>query len=351
MTAKVIFRCDAGSKPEIGSGHIVRSINLANALIEKKCLTRSDIVFYTRGDNQYQLGGFLLTKSGFNYKVFSKNELISNSLSEINILKSSSADLIFMDRLETSKELVTKIISKGKKIITFDDYGDGRLSANLSICAILDDLPQSNNVFKGYEYLILSNSLNTHFKFNNKPNTIVATFGGHDARDLCQHFLNNISELPNSLEVDIILGRLSIPKINNYLKQIISLGMQERICIHNTPSNYYDIISKADVAVCSGGLSIFEFAACGVPSIGLPQYTHQLNTIIKLANDGICLLGSNSMTLSNKKFLSTLNELLLNYELRKDIALTASKKINGNGLMKVINLLVEKFPENLKSEH
>jgi len=70
MIKKVIFRCDAGSMNEIGSGHIVRSINLANALVNRGFLLRSEIVFYTRGDKKYLLGDKLLMKSGFEYKVF-----------------------------------------------------------------------------------------------------------------------------------------------------------------------------------------------------------------------------------------------------------------------------------------
>jgi UDP-2,4-diacetamido-2,4,6-trideoxy-beta-L-altropyranose hydrolase len=345
MIKKVIFRCDAGSMNEIGSGHIVRSINLANALVNRGFLLRSEIVFYTRGDKKYLLGDKLLMKSGFEYKVFSRNELKSNSISEINILKSSSANLIFMDRLETTRELVKKIINEGKKIVTFDDYGSGRMFASLAICAILNDLPDSRNLYKGYDYLILSNNLYKLSEFKNTPNKIVATFGGYDARNLCQHFLDNISALPNYFSVDIILGNVKNLKLENYLDQIVSMKIQDRVSIHNRPSKYYEIISQADIAISSGGLSIFEFAANGIPSIGLPQYIHQLNTIIKLENEGISILGSDNMNLSDKKFISTLDKLINNSKTRKNLALNASQKINGNGLIKVIDLLVEKFPE------
>ena len=101
MKRKVIFRCDAGHAPEIGTGHITRSKTLANNLIENGLLGRNDIIFYTRNDPGYNLGIDYLVGSGFEYQVFSNNELEANSSSELNVLKNSNAILIIMDRLET----------------------------------------------------------------------------------------------------------------------------------------------------------------------------------------------------------------------------------------------------------
>ena len=344
MSEKVIFRCDAGSKQEVGSGHIMRSINLANDFLNQGLIDRNDLVFYTRGDNQFQLGEKLLHNSGFKYKVFSNNELRSNSQSEINILRSSGASLIIIDRLETTKELVVEIISEDKKIVTFDDYGSGRSFATFSICAILDDLPEAKNLYRGYDYLILSNKIKELPNFNALPKRIVATFGGHDARDLTQHFIDNIPHLPDYCSVDIIIGSDLLSKFSVYSRQVKLLRVHKKVAIHARPSNYYQILSKADIGVCSGGLSIFEFASIGIASIGLPQYMHQLITILKLEKDGICLLGSNNMNLSNEKFNSTLKILLNNSQIRQEMSNNATKKIPSNGLMKVTQLFKERFP-------
>ena len=343
MSEKVIFRCDAGSKPEIGSGHIMRSINLANDFINQGLIDRNDVVFYTRNDNQFQLGEKLLLNSGFKYKVFSNNELRSNSQSEINILRSSGASLIIMDRLATTKELVRSITSKDKKVVTFDDYGSGRSFATFSICAILDDLPKADNLYKGYDFLILSNKIKEPSNFNELPSRIVATFGGHDSRDLTQHFIDNISDLPDYCSVDIIIGTDLKSKLSAYSKKVELLRSNKKVMIHSRPSNYYQILSKADIGVCSGGLSIFEFALSGIASIGLPQYKHQLNTILKLEKDRICLLGSNNMNLSNEKLNSSLKTLLNNSQIRQEISNNATKKIHSNGLKKVTKLFKEKF--------
>ena len=139
MHHKVIFRCDAGNAPEIGTGHIARSKTLANELVNSNLLKQDDIIFFTRDDDGYDLGKKYLKKSGFNFEVFSDHKLEANSESETNILSNADTKIIFMDRLETSKNLIKSISARGIKVVTFDDYGDGREFSDLAISSIFDE--------------------------------------------------------------------------------------------------------------------------------------------------------------------------------------------------------------------
>jgi spore coat polysaccharide biosynthesis predicted glycosyltransferase SpsG len=346
LNKKLIFRCDAGSAPEIGTGHVTRSKTIANSLVEKGFLLPNDIYFYTRSDIDYDLGESHLCKSGYEYQVFPNSQLEANSISEINILKNSSASLILMDRLQTTENFVRAISSSGKKIVTFDDYGSGRIHADLAINAIFDDIDYSENLKKGYEYLVLSQP--TYFPVPIKKNVekIVATFGGLDARNLCKFFLENSSCIPESCSVDVILGKCDKSLVNDYLAYIEAKKNTDKFQLHVFPPNYHNIIAGADLAITSGGLSIFEFLAYGVPTIGLPQYKHQHRTIKKLEDAGIGLLGSNGMILLDEMFELALNKMLNNFSLRKSMAMKARASIDGNGIDRIVNLLIDKFPEN-----
>ena len=52
----LLFRCDAGIAPEIGTGHIFRCLNLANQLIDKKIYKKEEILFLTRNDPVHLFG-------------------------------------------------------------------------------------------------------------------------------------------------------------------------------------------------------------------------------------------------------------------------------------------------------
>ena len=341
----MIFRCDAGHAPEIGTGHVARSKTLANNLVDKGFLDRSDIIFYTRNDSDYDLGEKYLAESGYEYQVFTNNELEANSSSELNILKNSNAILIVMDRLETTDDLIKGVSSSGKKIITFDDYGSGRVFADLAISAIFDDVCAFDNLVRGYEYLVLSKSSYRPLPIKKDVAKIVATFGGHDARNLCQFFLENSSGIPDSCSVDIILGTCEEPLIQAYIQYIESKQLGHRFKLHVFPESYHKIIANADLAITSGGLSIFEFAAYGVPTIGLPQYEHQLKTIKNLRDAGISLLGSDGMAMSSENFRGSVDKLIHDFNSRNAMSMSARKHIDGGGIDKIIKLLTEKLPE------
>lgn len=345
MNRKVIFRCDAGHSPEIGTGHIARSKTLANSLVDSGLLNIRDIFFYTRNDPDFTLGQKYLEGSSFKYEVFSGNSLKANSTSELRILANSSASIIFMDRLETSSSLIKGLMKSGKKVVTFDDYGPGRIHADLAISAIFDDVEISSNLVKGYEYLILSRN-----KYHTRPlrsqiNKIVATFGGIDARDLCSFFLHNSHVIPSLCSVDIVLGRCDETVLQTYLEYLHSNNLEDRFKIYVSPSNYHEIISEADLAITSGGLSIFEFSAYGIPSIALPQYKHQLRTIITLSNEGMCLPGTDNMDFSNEIFRDCMNKMINDASYRRNMALKARERIDGEGLQRITALLKDKFSD------
>lgn len=183
-------------------------------------------------------------------------------------------------------------------------------------------------------------------RLKKKVKRVVATFGGLDARDLCRFFLENSSCIPNTCSVDIILGSCKESVLNKYLKYIDINKFKDKFKVHVSPTNYHEIISNADLAVTSGGLSIFEFSAYGVPTIGLPQFQHQLRTIKKLEDAGISLLGSDGMILSKKKFKVALNKILHDFSLRNMMAVKARTSIDGKGINRIVRLLIDKFPDN-----
>ena len=343
LSYKIVFRCDAGLAPEIGTGHIARSKTLAREIIKSKFAEKQDILFLTRNDKGYEFGEKYLRDSDFEYKSYSKNVLAANSESEVQLLANLDTDFIFLDRLSTSKELVEAIRLKGIKVVTFDDYGSGREIADLAISAIFNDLPNANNLLKGYEYLILSEGSYETREIKEEVETIVATFGGNDARNFCADFLNILNLIPSSITIDIVLGKVKKKDIEIYKNQIKKLMNHRFINIHIFPTNYHEIISKADIAVTSGGLSIFEFSAYGIPSVGLPQYPHQLKTIKDLEDMGASILGTDEMIFSQDKFINNILTLINDNRLRKKMSITAKKNIDGNGLYRIMQALENQF--------
>ena len=42
---KIVFRCDAGSNPKVGTGHLYRCIHIAEHLVRKYDINKKQIIF------------------------------------------------------------------------------------------------------------------------------------------------------------------------------------------------------------------------------------------------------------------------------------------------------------------
>lgn len=342
---KVIFRCDAGTFPEIGTGHVLRCIKIAKELLIKKILKIEDIIFIIRGENDYNLGEKILSKTKFCYETYKNRELEANSRSELNCIVNHYPSLVIVDRLATSKRLIQGIKSRGIKVISFDDYGSGRIMTDLSICAIFDDVKKSENLLSGYKYLTLSEGKKKTYT-RKSVKKIVATFGGHDARNLSNFFLSNVYEISQSIEIDLILGQVSQSQLIEFESILKKTNRERAVNFFINPINFREIITSADLGICSGGLTIFDLALSRIPTISIPQYRHQLATIAKLEKLGVTIMGTQSMKLENKYFKKQLNNLINDYNLRIQIRNASKKHIDGQGLNRVIKNIHKLLNDN-----
>ena len=206
--SKILIRCDAGKYPEIGTGHLSRCIQIAKGLIDKNLVKKNEINFIVRSEKEFYLGKSILSKTSFIFSSYKNETLKPNSLSELKTIINHRPQLVIIDRLKTNKKFILGLKTMNIKVISFDDYGSGRLLTDLSICAIFDDIKRKKNLVKGFDYLTLkSEKSNSHVRKSVKK--IVATFGGYDSRNLCKFFLLNSHFISQSVKIDLILGNVN----------------------------------------------------------------------------------------------------------------------------------------------
>lgn len=350
MKKKIIFRCDAATLPQIGTGHVRRDIAIAEMLIKKKICLKSDISFVTRRSGFFRLGYDLIKKSGYHVEKVEDKNLIWNSKKEANSLSKLKTTILVVDRLSTNKIWISYLINKFKKLVSFDDIGSGSEMADVVINGIFHDLPPKKNRFIGYKYLFLRN-INSSYKkkiIKNVKN-IVVTFGGYDKRNLTNFFLkcllrnNNLFKKP--IKIEILVGYEKNKVINNWKKLIKKIETYQKIKINITilASDYFKRLSKADLAVVSGGLTVFDCIVRGIPVIGLPQYQHQLKTLLNLERQNVIKLGSLGMTLNEKNFIDIYNKVILSFNERVFLSKNSTNLIDRKGSVRILKILSSLF--------
>jgi|GEM_PF-1391506 len=345
-TKKLVFRSDGALLPEIGTGHIVRDVTIADYFVSKKILKKTEIVFVSRTDGPFRIGYDLIQESGYQLEAVDDDQLEWNSPQESKVLKDIDPNLLVIDRLSTDLIWMTDLKSSLRHVISMDDTGDGAFVADAFINAILHDFPENEAGYIGYDYLVLkSNSADIKTEVPMEVNRIVASFGGHDSRNLMGFFLNNFNRddiwLAKGTVIELLVGSESKKIIKSWAAQVkkISIRYDVTISLLIRPPDFLDRLVKADLAVLSGGLTIFEAVSLGVPSIGLPQYQHQLDTLKALTAKKAIRLGSQEMRLDQKSFTRIFAEMMQSKDKRQLLKKNGPRLIDAKGTERVITVL------------
>ena len=325
------FRVDTGIG--IGSGHFYRCISIADELIN----LGKKIVFLVKNENEILMH--------FGSRKIPYIILSSNSVEdEITECKNCLFNIrILIIDLPFHNEVYSKLLSTESNIVIIDDQGNkeicSRMLFNGSIVKEYQNYTSKNSsteFFLGPEFMILRKEFITmreKIRLSNKPiKKILLMFGGTDNEDLTRKILPFF--LKTNYELDIVLG-LSHPHIN----EIKKLSQKyDNVNVNVAIQDISSLFSKQDVVISSAGITSYELACLGIPSILIPTSPHENPTANELKVGGF---GINYGYWDNDfSKLEDKISRLSNYKIRKMMFLSGRKIVDGNGLFRVIKKLL-----------
>lgn len=324
-------------KKELGSGHVFRSLNLAELLGKKQ-------IFFLVED----YGGvkeILKRKKIKNiFFITKKGNLSYDTKRTIQLIKKIKPDVTIIDKYKTDVKYV-KNIRKHCKVVYIADLYNIDFPADLIINGFIgfdNDVVLNKYSAKcliGPSYQILNKRFIKKIK-NEKRYKLLATFGGYDENNLTEILMKELIKLENKIKVKIILGpsTLKSKNIKNLQKRL-----KDFVEIVKYTDNMSKEISTAEFGLCSGGLTTYEFASMGIPFGILCQVNHQLKTAKVWEQRGVAKnLGMINSQTSRKigKFLQKISTNEIESEFVKTVV------VNGQGtkqIVKEINKLNRNF--------
>ncbi len=115
---KIVFRCDAANSPKVGTGHLLRCLNLAKHLSKKYNIQSNKIIFICKTNKEYFLSKKILLKEKFILKKIS-NKIRDNSTEEAKNISKNASNLLVIDRISKTNSRFYKIIKKNLKKLLF----------------------------------------------------------------------------------------------------------------------------------------------------------------------------------------------------------------------------------------
>ncbi|MDP9260660.1 MAG: hypothetical protein M3O89_01670, partial [Actinomycetota bacterium] len=300
----ILFRCDAGAIPAIGTGHFARCLLLAHEL----CARGAEIAFVGIFDAPALNR---LERAGLPYQQLGSQELQSKQLEAA--VERWRPDVFVHDRLDSDVELMASIGARVPVVVTLDDLGPGSELADIVVNAIVGD---GSEPYANYRYVVVPPLAAAAGTAHERPQ-VVLTFGGYDHGSIGRR----VADAVRGADADVIW--LAGPS-----GQMADAPAGVTV-VHDAP-NFGDLLATADAAVLAGGLTVFQALANGVPVIAVPQYDHQERTIQRLAQRGAVVpIEASGVDRVAEQTRAALDELLADPELRATLRRRALETVDG----------------------
>lgn len=325
------FRIDTGIG--IGSGHFYRCISIADELIN----LGKKIVFLVKNENEILMH---FGSRKIPYIILNDNS-IEDEIAECKRWLFNIRILII--DLPFHNEIYSKLLSTESNTVIIDDQGNkeicSRVLFNGSIVKEYQNYTSKNTFtefFLGPEFMILRKEFiknRESVTISNKSiKKILLMFGGTDNEDLTRKILPFF--LKTEYELEIVLG-LSYPYINE-IKKISEKNTNVNINI--SIQDISSLFSKQDLVISSSGITSYELACLGIPSILIPTSLHENPTAEEFEIRGFGVNYGNWD--NNFDRLADMITRLDNYNIRKSMFQSGRKIVDGNGLSRVIEKIL-----------
>lgn len=350
----IAFRVD--SSYEIGTGHVMRCLNFADALNKNNC----NCVFICR-----ELDGNIIEiikRKGF--QVFSlpnteeKPEEAKIHPAHIHWLRVTQEtdaketnkaleiikpDWLIIDHYAIDHEWQKLLDIKKTKIIVIDDLADRKHKCDI----LIDTNPgrtenDYDNLVKkktkkllGLKYAILNSNFREKRKENKTTikNKIVISMGGVDKNNYTAKAIRAIIELNKSSpsNTEVIIG----PSYQHE-KQLKKLLIdQKNFRIHKSVNNMAELLADCEIAIGAVGGSAWERCCLGIPSICVVIAENQKFAAIQLANNNaiVSVIDNNNL---EKNIIMEIMKLKNDHKKLTEMKNSAKNLVDGEGIDRIL---------------
>ena len=347
MTPSHVLRTDGGST--LGFGHINRCLVLADAIQERG--GAPEIVLGTASPDAH----LHIAEAGH---VSRQLDPVKTFDPEQTLRTAAFAIFDFShretrSRIEEAKRLLQASQENGTRTLLIDAKDEDCLSALTAMVADILVIPYAGadaeqvipgaiTDVRGLEYFVLDRAyLDRPFTDRPVPETVqnvLVTAGGTDTVGLTSFFLDVLEKITAPLDIHIVIG----PGFTSDLTAAIAVRaelMQHKAHLIHAPSNLADEVFRADLALSASGLTKYELAYGGTPSVLV-----SIDRNHEISNQPFAALGTGLD--AGKYGATTVDEvaasvksLLGDAGRRRALAKAGPAAIDGQGTQRLLDLL------------
>jgi spore coat polysaccharide biosynthesis protein SpsF len=329
-TRRILIRCDGDER--IGLGHVVRTVALADELRERHGF---GVAFAMASG---KIGRETVEKSGFQVEMKPDHEEEAAWIERIVPHRQIDA-LIFDIRTTLSSELLGRCRNRGILVAAIDDTSNRRRESDLAFFPPIPQLEQMDwadfkgKLFAGWEYVLLRRTFTGPAPDpSSRPPRILVSMGASDPEGLVFKVVDALETLREDFQPVLVIGcafrqRQALTKLVAHAGR--SYDIRENV------SDMASLMAEADLAVASFGMTAYELAATGVPTLIICLTDDHALSARTLADSGSALNLGVHTTLQSAEIAHTIKQLLGNPARRHSMRELAKRYRLGEGCRRV----------------
>jgi len=255
-----------------GMGHLFRALALADGLREHNV----DLIFLL---NQHQPALKLIASRGYDSEIV---PLERPGEWEKDIVRKRNIRLWVNDRLNTDARHAACVTEAGIPLVTFDDRGSGAPYADINVAALIFDEAgalKGKRVLQGPDYLVINPEIRDFQRVRTNQTSLLVTLGGSDTYGVTLSVIRHLVKIGKAATVVVGPGFARMDELKELLTPEFPLKQ-------GVPSLIKEF-SLHDLAVTGGGVTPFEAAASGLPTIVIANERFEVAVGQALENFGV----------------------------------------------------------------
>ena len=340
MKKNLFIRVDAS--PEIGIGHIMRCLTLAQELKNNF----DKIIFLTRKDS----GDFTETIMKNEFEViFIPTNNDSDIIKNLITTYSENKNFLLIDHYDVDSNFESSLKNIFEKIFVIDDLANRKHD-----CDLLIDQNYYRDLNHRYKKLIQNDTITLlgskyaiirpefrninkkTIKKNSQIKKILVSFGGSDPTNECKKALDALCSIENNqFEIVAIVGIY-----NNKFERLKKLYEKySNIKIYRHVNDLSQLMLNSDLFIGAGGTTTWERFYMGLPSIVTIISDDQKESIEFLSDMGHVINLGLAKNVTMKTYIQTLQKP--NSDLIYNMSLNNQKLVDGNGSNRIKRQIIE----------
>ena len=358
---KVVFRTDAST--QIGSGHVMRCLTLAEGLRDKGVEVRFvcrelpgnlNAMIAAKGFALWRLPASGEPAAGLdwnrhaNWLVVDWRQDVDETLACLHALD-GPADWLVVDHYALDRRWEVRMRPVAGNIMVIDDLADREHDADLLLDQNL--YAQMETRYQGYVpakcrqllgpgYALLRSEFAAARRGLRQRRGELANllifYGGGDPTDETSKALTAIkhAQLPD-FQVDVVVGAAN-PNKDKVAERCRLLGAR----FHCQTSDMAELMNTADLMLCAGGTTTWERCALGVPALVTATALNQEEVAVNSARNGLAFYLGKPRDVTAQLIAKALAVLAALPETLQLYAEKARAAVDGRGVQRVVAILV-----------